>query len=211
MTDLRRLLEHPLFMPLCLAGGVVARLAWVLLAPSEPFSDYWWYYLRALDMARGLGYVQDGRPTAFWPVGYPAFLGGVLWLAGPSPLAGKLANVALQTAALAGFWRIALLLARARAGGSPRAAAGLALAVLAFHPNAIVHASLLGSESLFVALLAGGVLMMLRGRSGPAWRDAGWDAACGIYFGLVCLVKPQTFFVPLVVAMTAPHARTEDR
>src|SRR5688572_14083563 len=94
------------------------RLAWIFWTDARPISDFSWYYGRGLTIAEGQGYSvnNDGlplwkpgtpfaqpAPTAFWPVGYPAFLGGLLWITralGEPLLISKLANVALYLAAM---------------------------------------------------------------------------------------------------------------
>jgi hypothetical protein len=56
--------------------GVLARLLWILAIPAVPMNDTAIYLARALSIASGDGYIYpDGTPTAYWPVGYPAFLG----------------------------------------------------------------------------------------------------------------------------------------
>ena len=54
--------------------AAVLRIGWVSLYEIYPVSDCQFYFQSAIDLARGNGYLRNGALTAFWPVGYPAFL-----------------------------------------------------------------------------------------------------------------------------------------
>ena len=76
------------------------RLGWMAAVDAAPMSDQLWYFQRAVGLLDGEGYSVGGRPTAFWPVGYPAFLAGLFAVTGPSLEAAKAANLALSAVAL---------------------------------------------------------------------------------------------------------------
>ena len=59
-----------------IGAALIARLAWaVALAPREPRFDERSYIFHARTLAEGKGYInQEGRRTAYWPVGYPLVL-----------------------------------------------------------------------------------------------------------------------------------------
>lgn len=203
-AGLTRLINHRAFVPLCLGAAIVLRLAWVALVTPQPVSDFRWYYERASELTSGQGYSvtaatywpeymippvllspASGRaPTAFWPVGYPAFLALIFTATGPSLLAAKLANVALSAGVLLLSYRIAarLFASRLVAGGT--------LLLLSFYPDHIAYSSLLSAEILFLFLLLLGVALLLT-RPG-----AGSMLAAGVVFGLACLVKPQAIALP---------------
>src|SRR5262245_60654610 len=106
------------------ALAAFVRLAFVALFHNVQVSDATVYDSLARHLAHGDGYVFDGHLTAWWPIGFPAWLSLLYRVAGPEPLAGKLANVILG-AATAGLTY--LLASRI----SPRAGlpAGLAIAL----------------------------------------------------------------------------------
>lgn len=177
-AGLARLINHRAFVPLCLGAAIALRLAWVALVTPQPVSDFRWYYERASELANGQGYSVTaatywpeyiippvllspamGRvPTAFWPVGYPAFLALIFTVSGPSLLAAKLANVALSAGVLLLSYRIAarLFASRLVAGGT--------LLLLGFYPDHIAYSSLLSTEILFLFLLLLGVALLLADR-----------------------------------------------
>ncbi len=183
------------FVPLCLLTSLVVRLLWVGLVPSVPVSDFGWYYQRGLEIAGGGGFAVGGSPTAYWPVGYPAFLGLVFYAFGPHLIAAKLANVLMHIGILILSYLIA------RNVFSSELTGRLTLLVLAFHPNQIAYGSLLSTECLFLLLLLVGVWMVLG--CPPRPRAA---IAAGAAFGLACLVKPQVLPVPLLL-ITMLHLR----
>lgn len=179
-----------------LALGLLLRLAWIAWirgVGAVPASDAAWYYDRAMEMISGAGYAIDGNPTAYWPVGYPAFLAGLAALFGPSPLAGMIANVALSGGIVLLGYRLALALS-----GS-QIVARLALLLLALYPNHIAYSSLLLTEMLFVALLLGGLLLVVRTLRRPGVLAS---LGAGVLFGLAGLVKSQALLLP-GIAMAA--------
>lgn len=194
------------FVPAVLAAAALVRLAWVAWIWSVgtiPASDAGWYHQRALEMATGGGYAINGVPTAYWPVGYPAFLALLVKLFGSSPLAGMLANVAMQvgTAALARTTAQKLF--------ASETVGRLTLLALAFWPNQIAYGSLLLSEPLFVLLMLAAIALLLAEK-----RPVIAAISSGAVFGLAALVKPQALFLPALCAVamlfrirSRPHIR----
>jgi len=181
-------LDHPRFLPLCFALFMALRVL-VLLVPVEPVSDYAWYFKRALVMAAGQGYSENGVPTAFWPVGYPAFLAGLFSVFGGSVLVGQIANLVLAAATFL------LVYLTSRQVFRDESAARLALLLLAIYPNNIAYVALIATETLFTFLLLLATWLLLRSRSLPSLL------AAGVVFGLATLVKSQTILLipPLVL------------
>jgi len=175
------------FLPVCLAIAFAVRVAWILFIDTQPLDDCGWYYQRAVDLAAGRGYVVDGQATAYWPVGYPAFLGLIFAVFGPSLFAAKIANVILQIGILLFTYQLGKRLFHSEITGTA------ALVILAFYPNHIAYSSLLVSEILFLFLLMLAVLLfiMMGHKPLPA-------AASGIVIGLACLVRPQAIFIPAI-------------
>jgi len=83
------------------ALSVLVRLPWVLLVHPVSTGDSRFYYLSARSMAEGHGYQILGHPTAFFPVGWPAFLAGLFTFTGPSVLAIEILNLVLWAATTA--------------------------------------------------------------------------------------------------------------
>jgi len=177
------------FVPLCLVAAFVVRVCWIRCVDAAPVSDFGWYYERGIDLSAGKGYSVDGIPTAYWPVGYPAFLGLLLRVFGTSLLVPKAANVIVSIGVLLLSYYMAKKLFRSELAGRAT------LLILSFYPNHIAYCSLVGSEIIFVFLLLLGVLLLI-----SSGRKAWLVPVSGIVFGLACLVKPQTILVPMVVA-----------
>src|SRR5438067_2135180 len=81
-------------VPAIFALAIGLRLLLMIVMPQLPMSDGLWYMDRAHEMARGLGFQEQGRPTAFWPVGYPAALAASMIVTGPSLLGPMALNLA---------------------------------------------------------------------------------------------------------------------
>ncbi|MFU8773613.1 MAG: ArnT family glycosyltransferase, partial [Anaerolineales bacterium] len=86
-------------LPVIMILGLGLRLFWIFIYPTQLYADSIWYFEKGIEISSGYGYVYDlesMRPTAAWPVGYPAFLAFLFFFTGPSELVAKLANVALS-------------------------------------------------------------------------------------------------------------------
>ena len=95
------------FLILAAVLFLAPRIGWMLAVDAAPMSDQLWYFERAVGMLNGEGYAVQGQPTAFWPVGYPAFLAGLFAVFGPSLEAAKIANLVLSGIAMVFVYRIA--------------------------------------------------------------------------------------------------------
>ena len=188
-----------------LAAAFVLRLAWSLYAARDPsgLNDPFTYLASAYGIAAGDGYnfFVDGSPTAYFPVGYPAFVAAVVWVAEHTPLDDVPRSVGVLQALIgtASVWlvhRIAGRLYGARTGL-------VAAALVAFFPGLLMYSSNLLSETLFVfaILLALAVVTAVPwDEASPSWRRL---AAFGVLTGLAMLVRPQAslFVIALALAM----------
>ena len=172
--------------------SVAARLPWVLLAHSGPFSDYFFYYLGAKSIAAGHGYAVLGHPTAFFPVGWPAFLGGLFLITGPSYAAVKAVNLVL--------WALTTVLVYAlgrRLGG--RSVGLVAGGLVAVAPTMTIYAMDGASEGLFIPLLLSACLLVLTKKDeSPSTRRAVFT---GALLGLAILVRSTAILLPFVLSL----------
>jgi 4-amino-4-deoxy-L-arabinose transferase-like glycosyltransferase len=183
------LLLHRHFVAGCLAVHVLLRVAVIVLLPLSMTSDAGWYVRRGIGIAAGNGYSEAGVPTAYWPVGYPAFLGLVFWLFGPYIIAAQLANVLLSAAS------VLLCLALARVMLHDEVAARLAMLLLTVYPNNIAYAGVTLSETFFTLVLMLGTYVYIRSRAWPG------VLLSGIIFGAAALTKPQVLLFPLMLVV----------
>jgi len=178
-----QVLESRVFVLVCFAVFILVRLALVFLVPVIPESDGAWYLERATILHLRGEYSERGIPTAYWPVGYPAFLAGIFAFTGPSLLAVKLANVVLAGAS---FWLLYVL--AIRLSGNIQVA-GLTVLLFTLHINGVGYTPLVLTEVLYVALLLGSAVFLIG--SERAWRLVGG----GLILGLATLVKTQTIIL----------------
>jgi 4-amino-4-deoxy-L-arabinose transferase-like glycosyltransferase len=181
------LLSHRYFVPGCMAAGIVLRLLWIWLVRADQVSDFAWYYQRGIDIAAGRGYSVNGIRTAYWPAGYPLFLGGLFYLFGPMQLLGKLANVVLYSATIwLSYWFARRVFHSEHAGR-------IAVCLLAFNPNQTASVSVLSTEILFQCLFLMGAVLFVLAEGRP-----GWIVLSGAIWGLATLTKTQAVFVPII-------------
>ena len=181
------------------AVALAARLAFGLAVRVPPAWDGVLYERGAVALARGLGYscylfgpaADPAVPTAFYPVGYPAFLGALYRLFGAS------AHVVVVSGAVLGALTVALAHRLAlRAGPAPAAHAAALLFALA--PGSVVFAVAPMSETLWGALLAGAVLALA---DAPTPRRL---ALAGVILAAAAYVRPQALLLaPLLPALLA--------
>ncbi|CAN5506348.1 hypothetical protein BH20ACT2_BH20ACT2_06050 [soil metagenome] len=194
---------HLRWTAIAVAVGLVLRLVWVGVASREPvgLADPLRYLEAARGIASGDGYREflSGEPTAYYPPGYPYFLGAVVWLARHTPLTDDAVLLAGVCQALIGAATVALSAVLARRLLGP--GAGVATAVIiALYPNLIFHSAALLSETLFIALFVA-ALLVLRWR--PWDGGIGWAhlAGFGALFGVAVLVRPVVLAVVPALAV----------
>lgn len=170
----------------CITVFILLRAAVVFVIPNaEPTSDAAWYFAKGSDIAAGLGYRDAGSPTAFWPIGYPAFLGALFSITGQSLGAALAANLVLSVVAFLVLYDLA-----ARLSGSERVAR-MTILFYTLYPNAIGYVGLVLTETLFVTLLLTACWLMGR------FPGVVGAVASGVAFGVATLVKTQTVLIPV--------------
>lgn len=183
--------------------GVALRLLWATVGARSPriLADPAIYYAAALQIAHGDGYVSfNGHPTAYYPPGYPWFLGSLQWLLERVGLGSHTVGAtAVAQSLLSGVAIAAVIVAGDRLGG--RRAGLLAGSIVALWPNLVVHASLMLSETLFLTLvsvaLAGIVTMVDDDGRLVSWRAV----IAGGALGAATLVRPQVLMVGVAVVV----------
>lgn len=188
--------SRPRWLLFPFAVGAALRVL-IALLPARPAWDGVIYARAAEQLARGEGYTlrilresAPPIPTAFYPVGYPAALGGLRWL-GLSG-AGLLAVQAL-IASLVIVW--AALLARRLAG---MRAGRLAAWLAALHPGSILLGGAYLAEPLF-ASLSGGLLVVL---AYAPKRHRAVALGCALLgFGVLSLMRPVSAVIAGLVAV----------
>ena len=192
---LRMTLASSRFLPCCFAIFLLTRLLLVLFVPVAPSSDAAWYFARGMGLAEHGAYSENGIPTAYWPVGYPAMLGVLFTIAGPSLLVGQLGNLAFGAASFA------LVLLIARELTADELVGRAAVLLLTIYPNNAAYVPLLLSETFYTFLLLLATWLILSARN---WKAI---VLSGVVFGCATLVKTQTvLFVPLAAAVALARA-----
>ena len=149
------------------AFAAVLRLIWVAVASREPLgvADPLIYLHSGSSIAAGDGYTSLlGNPTAYYPPGYPFFVGAVERVATAFGLADhRVLLIGLVQALLGGVACGALVVAGrqlARTGAAWRGDRDLGTAIgvgagllLALWPNLVLHTAVILSETLFLACL----------------------------------------------------------
>jgi hypothetical protein len=192
------------------ATGAVLRIAWSIYAARQPVGlhDQGLYLLHASGIADGDGYgFPNGEPTAYYPVGYPGALAGVLWLARQLPFSDTPYVVATVFNIVLGTATVVLVFELARRLFDP--VVGLvAAAVVAVWPNLVFHTATPLSETLFNALLVGAMVVLCR-RPWPARGPEPWRlAAFGLLLAFSALVRPISLLVlPLLAGVLWLAAR----
>ncbi len=191
-----------------LVGAVAAgvRLVWVVFASRQPLglADPVIYLDSGASIASGDGYTSLlGLPTAYYPPGYPYFVGLVQRSSDVVGLGDHVVLViGLAQALLGGVAAAALVVAGAHLSEGRRGLrigviAGL---VLALWPNLVLHAPLVLSETLFMAAFC-----VLLAAVVSLWTVAGrsWIVTAVISAAVCTWVRPQAVLVVLPVILVA--------
>ncbi|HKQ59027.1 MAG TPA: glycosyltransferase family 39 protein [Candidatus Eisenbacteria bacterium] len=117
--------------------------------------------------------------------GYPALVALAGLLLPGRELPGRAVSI------IAGIALIPLVYRLARQGATPRWAAWIAAALAALHPLLAVYSGPIMTETTFLALMLGGILLLERGRAPLA----------GLVLGIAYAVRPEAMVVAFVAAV----------
>lgn len=183
-------LMHPRFIPVCFSVFIAIRLALLLFIPVEPSSDALWYFGRAITLTERGSYSESGLPTAYWPVGYPAFLALLFTFTGPHLAAVQFANLFFAGCS---FW---LLLRFVQKVFESELAARLSILLLTLYLNNAAYVPLVATETLYTSLLLLVSVLLLARQSLPMFL------LIGVILGFATLIKTQTLLLaPLLVTI----------
>jgi 4-amino-4-deoxy-L-arabinose transferase-like glycosyltransferase len=187
--------------------AAVLRLGWLAYANVEPPTSFvpagdaysYWYYGNSI--ADGHGYLSyiDGEPTAYYPIGFPAILGGLYWLAGHVPFVDPdlmLLTGVFQVVVSAATVALTFTVGRRLAG--PRAGL-VAAGVMALFPNLIHQVTTIQVETTFIFLTMAALAIAVDHdwSSGPPGRNR--LLAFGAVLAASALVRP--FSAPLLLGL----------
>lgn len=189
-----------------LAASLLLKLLLLIPAHStKPFHD-------ALDyVAAALGLLHNGTYGSLRAPAYPALMATLLavaqWLGLPVPYGAatlpdgvtgvngfdlvRFFQVLLSTAAVWMYYRLVRQF-------FDRRAALAASGIVAFYPSMVAYSHLFWTETLFIFLLIGGLLLALRARRSGSARAA---AACGVVLGASALTRDIGLLVAGVTAL----------
>jgi len=140
--------------------SALLQLSFLFLLSPPPFSDSQYYVSHAERLVETGSYITaDGARTAFWPVGYPAFLALLEVVTGNMILVGRLFNILFVLFIIAATWRLFH-------DALSRNQRLLLVAAMAFHPLILFAAAPLMTDQCFLALLMGA---LLAARMPDAW------------------------------------------
>ena len=181
------------WLVLIVAAGLALRLTWTLAAQTAPVSDAAFYDGLAWRLAQGMGYATaGGTPTAFLPVGYPAFLAALYAVFGHSWTAAGIANALLGALSVALTYRLAREVLPSR----PALAAAGAVAFLPSH--IIAFTPVLRNEALHLIFVLAALIAACAFIRRPDWRSA---ALFGATLGVGLYVRPILMFFPIAAAL----------
>jgi hypothetical protein len=168
---------------LVIVVALVPRLLWLLAVSHRlPEADEIAYIGHAQRLSAGRGYVTvEGRPTDFWPPGYPLALAAVFRASGGSTGAG----LALQTAAGVATPLLVWLVGRRVASESIGRVAAIVIAV---YPNHVVYSALWLGEPLATLAVLSVTVLLMRNPAAPSLVSA---LGAGVLIGYVILSRPM--------------------
>ncbi|MGB2694399.1 MAG: glycosyltransferase family 39 protein [Dehalococcoidia bacterium] len=212
----RWLAQPYLWLAVILIVAAVVRVSWVAYAARAPqgLHDPSFFLLFGSQIADGHGYrlftveefkeiapvaaklaisrgdpLPNGEPTAYYPVGYPAALGGVFALVKHTPipdnlvLAGAYFNVFLGVATVGLVYVLGWRLFRPTVGL-------VAAAWLAIFPNIVFHTAPLLTETLFNFLVVAALAVLLSANWNERRLPPVRLVSFGVLLGLSVLVRP---------------------
>jgi hypothetical protein len=161
--------------------GFGVRIWWALEIAPRQGSDARTYSNVALALAHGDGYQTEGRPSAYYPIGYSAALSTIDRLFGDDARVPRIANAMFAIGTLLGLYALT------RALTCSRLAAALSLLAFACYPADIGYTSITLSQPFFNTVsLLGCALCLDRRWPGPLRL-----ALSGALLGFATLTRQQ--------------------
>lgn len=190
------------FLGLILLGGLALRLGWIMhlggTPPDQALPDQMEYLQLARNLLKGQGLsLYDARfddtVYAFRMPGYPLFLAG---------LGGQVVLIRIVQALIdTGTILAVFLLARRYL---PIPAALVAGGMVAVHPYLIYFSGMILSETLFTAMLAWAMLLLVpvSGQPRVLWVSGRWMLGV-VMLAWGVLVRPSALFLPVMLGSLA--------
>lgn len=185
------------WIALIIVLAFLLRLAWVLSIPALPVSDFFRDYQLAEGLSSGLGYGYP-EPAADRPVGYPAFLAMLFYLFGVNIIIAKIFQVIFSVLICVLTYFVA------HEAGATEMVSRMASLIITLYAQNIFFTSLLATEPMFTAIFLLAIIAFLIGlRREKLW----FFLLAGVFSGLGALIRPQTVFLPAVLAIVLMFLR----
>ncbi len=190
-----------------IGAATIVRSAWLAYAHVEPpewfipsgDSYSYWYY--GNEIAHGRGYISyiTGDATAYYPIGFPAVLAGLYWLANRVPLVDPdlmLVTGGFQVVISVATVALTFVIGRRLAG--PRAGL-VAAAVLAFFPNVVYQVTTIQVETTFIFLTMAALAVIVDHDWSTGPPGCSRLVAFGALLSASAMVRP--FSAPLLLGL----------
>jgi len=184
-----RAAQSPALLPSLMLLFIALRAVCIILVPVAPTFDSAWYLDRAVGLSQGLGFTDDGRPTAFWPPGYSAFLAALFAVFGAKLWVALAANVVLGAGLCFLLYRLSIAIF------GDRLAAAIGVGALALYPNQIAYTLGVSTEVIYPFMIMLASLILSRGSR--MLNLFGF----GLVMGCATLIKAQTLLLPLLFVL----------
>ena len=171
--------EYPRTLFLVLILGLLIRMVFISLHDRPLFSDEKEYDQLAYHLASHATYAYDTAPTAYRPIGYPAFLSCIYYICGHHVTPVKLLQAFVDT--MSSFFIYLLLV------GHPERTRVCGATLWAFFAPAVFYSSLLLSETVFTFFLVVMAWTLTRNDAGTGWKFV----VLGVLVGILTLIKPS--------------------
>ncbi len=132
--------------------AVIIRIILLLMFDNLQVSDFSEYHDYAKNISEGKGYIRDGQPTAWFPIGYPFVLSLIYSLFSINELYGKIFNIILSVILIIMVYKLSEKIFN-------ETTAKLASMFIALWPNLCGYTLLLNSDLPFTVLLT--ILLLL--------------------------------------------------
>lgn len=172
--------------------GIILRLFWIFFMNTYPETDFMWYHVKALELSKGMGFLNGiypfysgtwGIPTAFRPIGYPLTLATLYVFFGANFLVGKIFNIVLSTISMICVYKLSNMFFRPFVSK-------LSLMLFAFSPLSICYSSILCSEILFQTVLIVCLYLYFAHKN---------PVILGLLVGYLALIRPIGIFFAFVI------------
>ncbi|NLJ07514.1 MAG: glycosyltransferase family 39 protein [Sphingobacteriales bacterium] len=179
------------YLAIALSLTILTRVFWMWYFHPEIASDARWFMEKGCMLSQGMPYFDEDNPTAYYPVGYPAFLAIVFRIFSCDVWVARITNLFLYLIAVFVFYNLL------KSSVPNPHIAGWSAILLSVYPNHVAYVNLVYNEIFFLFLFLTAIYFLLNHLN----NNRLYLIISSVLWDLAVLTRPAVFFIPLLIIL----------